>query len=76
MPKVKVYRNPGQGFAWLAEGEIGDCAYYDGADTLEQLKASIATFWADEEFDVEVVQVTCPEADESPSIAPLHLADR
>ena len=75
MPEVKVYRNPGQGFAWLAEGEIGDCAYYDGADTLEELKASIALFWADEEFDVEVVQVTSPEADESQSTAPLLLTD-
>ena len=76
MARIKVYKNQGQGFAWLAEGEIRDCAYYDGADTLEELKAQIAEFWADEDIDIEVVLVTDSETDQAQEEAPLLLADR
>lgn len=75
MARIKVYRNQGQGFAWLAEGEVGDCAYYDGADTLEELKAQITVFWADEDTDIEVALVADPQTDQARQQALLLPAD-
>lgn len=76
MARIKVYRNQGQGFAWLAEGEVRDCAYYDGADTLEELTAQIAAFWADEDIDIEVALVADPQIDQGREQALLLPADR
>lgn len=76
MARIKVYRNQGQGFAWLAEGEVRDCAYYDGADTLEELQAQIAAFWADEDIDIEVALVADPQTDNGREQALLLPADR
>lgn len=76
MARIEVYRNQGQGFAWLAEGEVRDYAYYDGADTLEELKAQIAAFWADEDIDMEVALVADPQTDQGREEALLLPADR
>ena len=75
MFRIQVYRNKDQGCAWLAEGDVGDCAYYDGADTLAELKAQIADFWAGEDVALEVVLVTDPDEDGIPIEAPLLLVD-
>lgn len=40
MAKVLITREPGSG-DWLAEGDIGESAYFANADSLDELKSMI-----------------------------------
>ena len=41
MAKVVITRDDDGSGDWLAEGDIGDCAYFANAESLEELKSMI-----------------------------------
>lgn len=41
MAKVVITRDDDDSGDWLAEGDIGDCAYFANADSLDELKSMI-----------------------------------
>ena len=41
MTQVVITRDDDGSGDWLAEGDIGDCAYFANADSLEELKSMI-----------------------------------